>query len=724
MKSIGLCMIVKNESHVIARCLDSVRPFIDYVLIEDTGSSDGSQELVRKWLSQHGVAGEVIDEPWLDFGYNRSHALAALRKIETIDYALIIDADSALVLEEGFDATKFKRELSEDFYDFEIRNGGSRFLRSQLCSNRLPFCFKGVLHEYLEPPPGGPRRGMALGVHIRDGRDGARNKNSQKYQDDAALLERALLTETDPFLVSRYTFYLAQSYRDCGEKHKALANYLKRAEQGYWSEEIYFSLYQAAKLKAQLEAPAEETIALFLKASEVSPGRAEALHGAANYCRSVGRNEEGFQYAKRAAEKPLPDGALFAESWIYDYGALDEISINGFWSGHHHEALEACLRLLGSPTLPPGQRERIAGNAKFSLSKLPSDPNPMRFRPADLQPGRHAPQPPRSLRSGLPSPAPKLLFAILAKQKERTLPLYLQCVEALDYPKDRIVLHIRTNNNTDRTEAILSEWVERVGSQYAAIEFDRGDVSERVQDFAVHEWNATRFSVLGKIRQRSLEKTTERGCDYYFTADVDNFLRPFALRELVALDLPIVAPMLRHSDERSLYSNCHADIDGEGYYRNCDPYAMILGQAIVGVFELPVVHCTYLIRADVIPSLRYNDATNRHEYVVFSDSARKAKAPQYFDNRQVYGYITMSEEPEVAATLLAPELASRPASAKASKRLNVTAGLGLRGGWSWILYQMREIRRGANSRGGSLALPRRTPRPDRRASSQPAKGEG
>jgi hypothetical protein len=131
-----------------------------------------------------------------------------------------------------------------------------------------------------------------------------------------------------------------------------------------------------------------------------------------------------------------------------------------------------------------------------------------------------------------------------------------------------------------------------------------------------------------------------------------------------------------------------------------------------------------LIRADVIPSLRYNDATNRHEYVVFSDSARKAKVPQYFDNRQVYGYITMSEEPEVAATLLAPELASLRASAKPSTRLNVMAGLGLRGGWSWAVNLMREIKRGGTSRSGPFVPSRRTPRPDPRASSQPAKGEG
>ncbi|MBV8399509.1 MAG: hypothetical protein JOZ17_12325, partial [Acetobacteraceae bacterium] len=59
-------------------------------------------------------------------------------------------------------------------------------------------------------------------------------------------------TETDPFLVSRYTFYLAQSYRDCGEKEKALENYLKRADLGYWDQEIYISLLEAGNLMVAL----------------------------------------------------------------------------------------------------------------------------------------------------------------------------------------------------------------------------------------------------------------------------------------------------------------------------------------------------------------------------------------------------------------------------------------------------------------------------------------
>ncbi len=112
---------------------------------------------------------------------------------------------------------------------------------------------------------------------------------------------------------------------------------------------------------------------------------------------------------------------------------------------------------------------------------------------------------------------PRVLLAILTKQKEASLPLYLECIEALDYPKASVCLSIRTNSKTDGTERILREWITRVEHLYANIEFDASDIALPVQQFAVHEWNAVRFRVLGHIRGVSLRKTCEHGCNYYFT---------------------------------------------------------------------------------------------------------------------------------------------------------------------------------------------------------------
>ena len=536
-QTLCLAMIVKDEAPVIVRCLASVRPLIDNWVVCDTGSSDDTQTIVREFMMD--VPGELVERPWIDFAHNRNESLELARP--RADYTLLIDADDELVIPEGFQLPA----LDADAYSFDIELSGLRYRRPQLVSNRRRWRYRGVLHEFLHCD--GEIRWGELPLLIRCGRDGRRRRDPHTYALDAARLETALDVERDPLLVSRYTFYLAQTYRDSQQPERALAAYSRRAGQGFWSEEIFVSLLQVARLKEQLGHPVGDVLAAYRAAAEQSPHRAEAWHDAARLCRLYARHAEGFGYAERAVATPRPQQGLFVEDWIYDYGALDEFGVLGYWAGRYRQAFDACLRLLASPALPEADRARVAENVRFCADRMRAEP--ALFRPAGLAPGQFAPQPPRGLLSTAPAPAPKVLLAVLAKQKARTLPLYLRCLEALDYPKSSIALYVRTNNNTDATAEILEAWLARVGPHYASVDYDASDVLEPVQNFDVHEWNETRFRVLAKIRQASLDRATQLGCDYYFTADVDNFLRSFTLRELVALGLPIVAPLLRASRE-------------------------------------------------------------------------------------------------------------------------------------------------------------------------------
>ena len=239
----------------------------------------------------------------------------------------------------------------------------------------------------------------------------------------------------------------------------------------------------------------------------------------------------------------------------------------------------------------------------------------------------------------------RITIAILAKDKAHTLPLYLWCIEQLDWPKDRLLLYIRTNNNNDATATILKAWVERVGARYAAVHFDDSDVATPVQQYGQHEWNSDRFRVLAEIRQASM--TWAHAHDsHYFVADCDNFIRSETLRAIERTGLPIVAPLL-HS--QTAYSNYHAAIDANGYLAECDLYYQLLRQEIRGLVDVPVVHCTYLVRHEAIPALSYSDDSHRYEYVIFSDSARRAGIPQYLDTRRSYGRITFAESEEQLA---------------------------------------------------------------------------
>jgi glycosyltransferase involved in cell wall biosynthesis len=98
--TVCLNMIVKNEAPVIRRCLDSVRPIIDHWVIVDTGSTDGTQDIIREHLKD--VPGELHERPWKDFAHNRSEALALARPLG--GYSLIIDADDTLEIPAGFPA--------------------------------------------------------------------------------------------------------------------------------------------------------------------------------------------------------------------------------------------------------------------------------------------------------------------------------------------------------------------------------------------------------------------------------------------------------------------------------------------------------------------------------------------------------------------------------------------------------------------------------------------
>jgi glycosyltransferase involved in cell wall biosynthesis len=356
---VALCMIVKNESHIIHECLESIYPHIDYWIISDTGSTDGTQDIIKKFFAEKGIPGELHQDDWKNFGHNRTLALRHCD--DKSDYIWMIDADDRV--EGNF---KFPPRMDADGYVIRMGTKEFSWWRSQIFKNSARWEYRGILHEYPAPTAiENPNLGKIEGDYRVNARTlGARNVGItpvEKYKRDAEMLEKAMIDEPTN---TRYQFYLAQSYFDSQQWEKGLEAYKKRAEMGGWAEEVYYSLYRVAICRAMLDRPWPEIQASFLDAYNYRPIRAEPLVHIAQVLRQkYNQPAAAFVFARQAAEMPIPQGEiLFVPDAIYNFVALDELGATAYAAGRPELGYLACKKLLEENRLPQTEIARVQQN--------------------------------------------------------------------------------------------------------------------------------------------------------------------------------------------------------------------------------------------------------------------------------------------------------------------------------------------------------------------------
>lgn len=359
-KTIVLNMIVKDEAHVICRCLNSVKSIIDYWVIVDTGSTDNTQNIIKDYMKSQGIPGELQEKPWINFAHNRNEALAFAKGKG--DYVLIIDADEVLSFTNDF----VLPPLNKDFYYIETQFGGMRYARNQLIKNSLDWKWVGVVHEVLVSPQA-LNSGSLTNVANVVSTDGARSKDPLKYHKDAKLLQAAVDENPSD---TRNVFYLAQSYRDAGELETSILNYQKRVDLGGWDQEVYWSLYQIASLQEDLKKPYETVVKSYLKAYQSRPSRVEPLYRLGRYYRLNGDLLLAYLVDEYAMKIPRSKDLLFVESWMYDYGIPLEYSIAACGIGRFDIGAAVSNKLLENPDLPEAVQTCLKTNLGFINPRL------------------------------------------------------------------------------------------------------------------------------------------------------------------------------------------------------------------------------------------------------------------------------------------------------------------------------------------------------------------
>jgi glycosyltransferase involved in cell wall biosynthesis len=103
---IVMVAMFKNEAKVLRNMLNSVTKYIDFWVIQNNGSTDGSDQIVREWAEETGIPGVLYDveEGWVGFGWNRDHLIRKCQSIDHgCDWILKMDCDETLEVDNDFD---------------------------------------------------------------------------------------------------------------------------------------------------------------------------------------------------------------------------------------------------------------------------------------------------------------------------------------------------------------------------------------------------------------------------------------------------------------------------------------------------------------------------------------------------------------------------------------------------------------------------------------------
>jgi hypothetical protein len=308
-----LTMIMKNEEHVLERCLKSLWPFLSGFFIHDTGSDPGdrSKEIVKEILWD--IPGVVTDEKWVNYAHNRNRVKNDAAQMFGHDvHFLAMDCDDIL-MDEGFDP---KRDLTHPVMSIgrgteDMRNWPEIIHMSGYGE------WVGPIHETFMMTTPAVRLKTAW---IKIGSDGARAKNLDKFKDDAKMIEDVLSYEKDPAQIRKLKFHLAQAHQADGNLPLAealtgsfLKDYPNIHEELEWN-----ALLRLGCIKEQLHRSISEVINIYHLLIQTRSHRVEPYVLLANYLLANGMPHAALEIAEiacRITEIPEQDTLCIMNSF-------------------------------------------------------------------------------------------------------------------------------------------------------------------------------------------------------------------------------------------------------------------------------------------------------------------------------------------------------------------------------------------------------------------------
>lgn len=370
-QTVCLCMIVKNESKVITRCMESVKGFVSYFCICDTGSTDDTVKVIEEYLSKNGLKGVVHKHEWVNFAHNRNLSFQLGKGL--CDYRMTLDADEVIVplIEDKPALDKHVVSLPDfkgtDRVDVKTHLGNCVYSRFQFYRDPLHWKWEYPVHEICGCPDSTTSLLIKNMCNIPR-TDGARSVDPKKYLRDALQFEKFILDHPED---TRAWFYLAQSYRDGGQPKKALDAIDTALKFSTWAEERYILRLRKARYSMQTGVNTATAVGMLLEAYNERPSRPEALGSLLSLYRGLDQFHSGVLIGEKLLSMPYPvKDILFVEKDFHQYRIKDDLSVCYYWTGAYAKSLALTTDLLDLPDIPQQHKQRIQKNHDFSKEKV------------------------------------------------------------------------------------------------------------------------------------------------------------------------------------------------------------------------------------------------------------------------------------------------------------------------------------------------------------------
>ena len=354
---IVMIAMFKNEAPVLRRMLDSTLGYCDYYVMQNNGSTDGSEEIARQFLTDNNLQGEIYfcEEGWQGFGWNRDHLIRYCQEKTNhgCDWILKMDCDEILEVDDNFDWSLIEDYETPGFHITAVA-GTTVYHRCWMWNARMPWgfnhdpCHETIYHQ--EWGEGFERVDLPQSIRQIGLNEGQSWMNPTKFVTDALVLEEKLISEGNMLEEPKqyHFWYIGKSYYDAhechafplGDNHKR--EYARRAIWYFaeWIKHVYkqrpFAFDESAYNALIFSAEARrflnewnEAVATYKQAEVFAPIRNDHFIGLAQCYEHLKQYDKMLEVATKLIDptrtNPFPHSASFINNEHYvDTGTLPD----------------------------------------------------------------------------------------------------------------------------------------------------------------------------------------------------------------------------------------------------------------------------------------------------------------------------------------------------------------------------------------------------------------